>query len=131
MKTDIDIKDDIYNHLKGSSLAKTVTGGLYKRVRPVDSVLEDIVISVLANQNGQMQEAFVNVNIYVADNLVGNQYEEDSIRCRQLCRKAAEILEVGRGNGFRFTLDSQRVLEVVGRNEHLINNKLLYRQNNE
>lgn len=131
MKTDIEIKDDIYDYLSGSSIASAVTGGLYKRVRPIDSNSEDIVISVLANQNAQMQEAFVNVNIYVADNLLDGQYEEDTIRCRELCRISSDILEVGRGDGFRFTLDSQRVLKVEGRNEHFINNKLLYKQNNE
>lgn len=131
MKTDIEIKDDIYNLLKNSALTSAVSGGLYKRLRPINSELEDIVISVLANQNGQMQEAFVNINIYVADNLVGEQYEEDTIRCRQLCRIASEILDLGRGDGFRFTLDSQRVLKVDGRNEHFINNKLFYQQNND
>ena len=131
MKTDIEIKDDIYNYLKGSSLESAVTGGLYKRVRPTNSTSEDIVISVLANQNGQIQEAFINVNIYVADNWVEGQYEEDTIRCRTLCRIASELLEVGRGDGFRFSLDSQRVLKVEGRNEHFINNKLFYKQNNQ
>ena len=131
MKTDIEIKDDLYNYLKDSALVSAISGGLYKRRRPVNSDSEDIVISVLANQNGQIQEAFVNVNIYVADNLVDEQYEDDTIRCRQLCRIASDILEVGRGNGFRFTLESQRLLKVEGRNEHFINNKLFYRQNNE
>lgn len=131
MKTDIEIKDDIYDYLKDSSLTRTINGNLYKRLRPTNSTLEDVVISVLANSNGQMQEAFVNVNIYVKDNLVEGQYEEDTIRCRLLCRIASEVLELGRGDGYRFTLNSQRVLKVEGRNEHLINNKLLYQQNNE
>lgn len=131
MRTDIEIKDAIYDYLKDSQLTRAVDGILCKRLRPVDSDYEDIVISVLANQNGQIQEAFVNVNIYVRDNLVDRQYEEDTIRCRTLCRIAADVLELGRGDGYRFVLDSQRVLKVEGRNEHLINNKLLFQQNNE
>lgn len=131
MKTDIDIKDDIYLFIKGSRLAYEVNGELRKTVRPKDSNLEDIVISVLANQNAQIQEAFVNVNIYVKDVYRNNQNEEDTIRLRTLCNLAKSLLKLGRGNDFRFVLDSQRVLEVEGKAEHYINNKLLYMQCNE
>lgn len=131
MKTDIDIKDDIYSHLKESALEKSVDGRLCKRMRPNGSDKEDIVISVVANQNGQIQEAVVNVNVYVRDVFVRGQYEEDTIRCRELCRMAWEVLEVGRGGDYRFVLDRQRVLPVEGKNEHFINNRLIYMQNNE
>ena len=131
MKSDIDIKDDVYFHLKGSELEKAVNGKLSKTKRPAKSKKEDIVISVLANQNGQIQECFVNVNIYVKDLLRDGQYEENSSRCRELCQLAYETLKLGRGDGFRFVIDTQRVFEVEGTNEHLINNKLLYMQCNE
>ena len=45
MKSDIEIKDDIYKFIKGSALEKAVTGKLRKTRRPKDSNLEDIVIS--------------------------------------------------------------------------------------
>lgn len=131
MKTDIDIKDDIYSFIKGSKLEKKVSGQLRKTLRPSNSDKEDIVISILANNNGQMQEAYVNVNIYVPDVLRDNQAEENSSRLRTLCKESYELLEVGRGKDFRFVLESQRVLEVNGKDEHVINNKLLYKQNNE
>ena len=131
IKSDIDIKDDVYNHIKGSLLEKEVSGKLRKTKRPAGSNQEDIVISILDNGTGQMQEAFVNVNIYVSDNIRDNQNEEDVIRLRKLCKMSYELLEVGRGEGYRFTLDKQRVLEVNVKNEHLINNKLLYQCNNE
>lgn len=127
MKSDIDIKDDVFAHIKGSDLAKTVTGKLSKTLRPAKSDKEDIVISMLANSNTDIQEAFINVNIYVADVLRNDQYEENTIRLRELCNLAKKLLEVGRGEGYRFTLEEYRVLEVQGKNEHFINNKLLYR----
>lgn len=127
MKSDIDIKDDIYAFIKGSALTETVTGKLSKTLRPAKSDKEDIVISILANSNTDIQEAFVNVNIYVADVLRDDQYEENTIRLRELCNLAKDLLEVGRGDGYRFTLEEQRVMEVQGKNEHFINNKLLYR----
>lgn len=131
MKTDIDIKDDIYLFIKGTALEMSVTGKLTKRKRPKGSFLEDIVISVLANQNGQIQDAFVNVNVYVHDVDVDGQFEEDTIRLRELCRICEQTLKLGRGNDFRFVLDTQRVMEVNGKNEHFINNRLRYMQCNE
>ena len=127
MKSDIDIKDDIYLHIKGSDLAGMVTGKLSKTLRPAKSDNEDIVISMIANVNSDIQQAFVNVNIYVADVLRDEQYEENTIRLRELCYASKNLLEVGRGEGYRFTLEEQRVLEVNGKNEHCINNKLLYK----
>lgn len=131
MKSDIDIKDDIFNFLKGSELESAVTGKLSKRNRPTNSSNEDIVISILSNQNAQIQEAFVNVNIYVKDKIRDNQAEEHTERLRELCNVAKVLLDVGRGNDFRFNLDTQRVMKVNGKDEHFINNKLLYRQCNE
>lgn len=131
MKSDIDIKDDIFRFIQGSELEETVTGVLRKTKRPNKSDKEDIVISMLSNTNGQIQEAFVNVNIYVSDLFRNEQAEEDTIRLRELCDLSKSLLEVGRGEDFRFTLDTQRVMEVNGKNEHFINNKLLYRQCNE
>ena len=131
MKSDIEIKDDIYQIIKGSALEKAVTGKLKKTRRPANSNKEDIVISILENGSGQVQEAFVNVNIYVSDDVRDGQAEENSSRLRQLCKLATELLEVQRGEDYRFTLDKQRVMEVSGKNEHFINNKLLYKQVNE
>ena len=130
IKSDIEIKDDIYKFIKGSALEKAISGKLKKTKRPKDSNLEDIVISVLDNSCGQIQEAFINVNIYVPDIMNNGQTEENTIRLRELCNLAYNLLEVGRGKSYRFTLDKQRVLEVNGKDEHFINNKLLYKQNN-
>ena len=131
MKSDIEIKEDIYQIIKGSALEKAVTGKLKKTRRPANSNKEDIVISILENGSGQVQEAFVNVNIYVSDDVRDGQAEENSSRLRQLCKLATELLEVQRREDYRFTLDKQRVMEVNGKNEHFINNKLLYKQVNE
>lgn len=131
MKSDIDIKDDLYHHIKGSDLERMVTGKLSKTLRPAKSDNEDIVISILANVNSDIQQAFVNVNIYVADVLRDEQYEENTIRLRELCDASKELLEVGRGVSYRFTLEEQRVMEVQGKNEHFINNKLLYKFSKE
>lgn len=130
MKTDIDIKDDMYAVIKGSPLAKAVTGKLSKTLRPAGSYKEDIVISILANNNAELQEAYVNVNIYVKDNARDGQSEENSIRLRELCSLSRDLLERGYKDDFRYELSSQRVIAVEGKGEHIINNKVLYQQVN-
>lgn len=133
MKSDIEIKDAIYNVVKGSSLEKSITGKLSKTSRPAKSDKEDIVISMLDNGSGQIQEAFVNVNIYVPDYFRDGQAEENTIRLRELCKMSYELLFNCRGNGWHIiSKDSkQRVLKVNGKDEHLINNKLLIQISNE
>ncbi len=133
MKSDILIKDDIYKFIKNTTLATAVSGKICKQgVRPKGSDKEDIVISVIANVNGQIQEATVNVNVYVADDVKSDgQNQEATIRLRELCDIASETLEVGAGEDYRFTLESQRVIEVTDTREHVINNKIIYKQINE
>lgn len=68
MKSDIEIQKFVYHKIKGTSLEQNVSGKLSDRGRPNKSDKEDIVISVLANEGcGQIQRAYVNVNIYVSD----------------------------------------------------------------
>lgn len=132
MKNDIGIKTDVFKHIQGSELLSTVTGVLRKTgKRPKGSRKEDIIISMLANANGQMQVATVNVNIYVAANIVNGQAEEQTTRLDTLCELASSLFEVFRGDDFRATLIEQRVIEVEGADEYVINNKIEYKQLNE
>ena len=131
MISDIDIKDEFYRILKNSSLTKKVNGILSKTLRPSGSDAEDIVISILANGSGDIQEAYVNINIYVKDLVRGNQSEENTIRLRELSNLAIDILESGFGKNYRFTLESQRIMQVPGKSEHFINNKVLIKFSNE
>lgn len=129
MKTDIDIKDDIYRFVKNSELHSIINGGIYKTARPNNSALEDVVISVVANKNQELQEAIVYVNVYVKDVFAEGRYIEDSQRLRDICRLTARIFKVGSIDDARLTLDEQRVLKAETE-EHVISNKLLFRQYN-
>lgn len=131
MITDIEIKDGFHALLQGTALAGEVTGKIFKRTRPKNARLEDIVVSVLANETGQRQEAVVNVNVYVSDIVTDGQTEEDTRRLRLLSRLAAETLECGRIGGARFILSSQRVFAVPETKEHVINNRITITQINE
>jgi len=132
MKSDIAIKTDVFRHIKGSELERAVTGVVRKTgKRPHNSRKEDVVIRVLANVNGQIQTATVNVNIYVAAEIAKGQAEEKTIRLEELCDLAGSLFDVFRGPDFRATLLEQRVYEVEGADEYVINNKIEYKQINE
>jgi len=131
MRSDEDIKTNIFKFIKGSELHQAVTGKLSKRKRPKGSKKEDIVISILANENGQVQIAYVNVNIYVKDVIVDNQPEEDTLRLATLSTLADTLFGEFYGPEYTLTLLSQRVIEVEGAEEHVINNKIEYKTINE
>lgn len=128
----MEIKDDIYHLLKDSDLIKNVSGKLSKTLRPDGSDKEDVVISVLGeNPDVQVQELYLNVNVYVADVKRGNQYEENTIRLKELMTLSKNAFDLARGKGYRITVADQRSYEVPGKNEHFINNKILYHYCNE
>ena len=131
MKSDIDIKDDVWGIINKSDLKKEVTGKLRKTsVRPRDSRCEDIIISILANETKQKQIAYVNVNIYVSDYTRDGQSEEKSSRLRKLCQMSFDLFDNVRGNDFRLSITDSNY-ESAATSEHVINNKLLYQIINE
>lgn len=139
MKSDIDIQKWVYHKIKGTTLDKVASGILSDRGRPNGSALEDIVISTLANDGaGDIQTAYVNVNIYVKDlwNKERNAWELDTLRVGQLC-ELSKFLFNQFGDGFRVSDkdSSQTVIPagVVfqdGHTEHMINNKLFIKISN-
>lgn len=135
MKSDIDIKDDVYNVIEASALKAAITGSVCKRKRPFyatgSPTKEDVCIAVLANNTSQMQEAFVNVNIYVQDDNVKGQNEEKTKRLRDLCQLSFEVFKSVHGEDFRLSMSEQRVIECEGTGEHIINNKVLYQTIND
>lgn len=137
MQTDIDIRETVYALLVGSQLKAEVTGQISQVSRNPSSRLEDVVISVLANDNPrQIQEAYVNVNIYVKDvDFTANEttYKvEDVDRIATLSSLFASIFDKAIiGESYRITLDRQRIIAVDETHEHCINNRLLYQCVNE
>lgn len=132
MKTEDDIRQDVYNLIKGSELQTAITGKLCREDRPLDSELEDITIRVPSNVNGQIQAAYVYVNIYVQDELVEGRYQQNTLRTQALERLAADLFNVYNSHdSYRITLESQTVNQFETTNEHIIINRLLYRQSNE
>jgi len=137
MQTDIDIRETVYALLVGSQLKAEVTGQISQVSRNPSSHAEDVVISVLANDNPrQIQEAYVNVNIYVKDvDFTANEttYKVENVdRIATLSSLFASIFDKAIiGESYRITLDRQRIIAVDETHEHCINNRLLYQCVNE
>lgn len=133
MKTDIDICIDIFRIVTKSAIKKAITGHVSYTGR--ETAKEDCIISVLENMNGQIQDSKANVNVYVQDITSGGQKKANISRIGVLSNVCKDVFGDGKrsvfGDGFRITLEKQRVLSVNGKDEHVINNTIRYKYNNE
>lgn len=134
MKSDIEIQKWFYHKIKGTELEESVSGVLSDRGRPNGSDAEDIVIAVLANNgSGQIQTAYVNVNIYVKDqwNEERSAWERDTARLAELCDLSKFLYNLF-GDGIRVSDEDSTPPRVLpagvtfqdGHTEHFINNRL-------
>lgn len=129
MKTDIEITDELYEKISKSGLMDLLNGELRKNFkRKPDSDTNDVLIGVLANQNGKIQEATVNVNIYIKDVVIDDQSDEDRPKLRQVMKVASDFFEVIKYGNVRINLESQHYYSSEG--EQIINNRLLYKVKN-
>ena len=130
--TDIDIKDALHSWIVRSTLATSVSGKVYKDARPLNSKVEDIVIAVLARDAGyQIQEATVNVNVYVPDIRRGQEAIEDTARLRTLATACASLFEYRHEGDVIYALASQEIMKANGIDWHVINNRIQIKFNNE
>lgn len=147
MKSDIDIKDDIFQYLKGNvsfwnemrqyGFNDHSCISLLGRTKSQPS---EIVVSILANGGAtELQEAYVNVNVYVRDmkmeqatptaGTVENRVQDLST-LKEICQICSRHLSDVLGDTFKFTISSQRVFQEEGTEMSFVNNKLLYNQIN-
>lgn len=133
MKTSDEITTDLYRYIKQSVLASAVTGKIINgKDRTPNSTKEDVTVKMLANNLGQRQGAYINVNIFVPDTIRSGQYEKDDSRVPLLERTAMDVFETPiHIKGARIVLDSQLTFASDNGKEHIINNKLLYHIINE
>lgn len=130
MKSDGAIKTDVYRYINASGFMNNVNGRLSKTMRPHNSRKEDVVISILANEGTQLQTAIVNVNIYIQDQDVDGQFEENTVRLEEICKKAWNLLEMFRTDDYVVHAIEQRVYATES-GEHVINNQVEYKLIND
>ena len=130
MKSDGAIKTDVYRYINESGFMNNVNGKLSKTMRPHNSQKEDVVISILANEGTQLQTAIINVNIYIQDQDVDGQFEENTIRVDEICKLAWNLLEMFRTSEYVAHAIEQRVY-ATSTGEHVINNQVEYKLIND
>ena len=132
MKSDVEVRQDVFSVLKAAGINEIIGGSLRYIPRAEKSKAEDCVISVLDSNNAQIQDCIVNVNVYVQNISSGGESVENVTRTKQL----AGIFETLFKNDihtddFSMFLEKQRILPVVGKDEHVINNRINYKSINE
>ena len=131
MKTSGEIATGIYKYVK-EHLGGLISGQVINDKDRIETGKEDIVIKVLANNLAQLQESYVNVNIYVPDVLRKEVYVRKDERVIQLERAAMDLFEKPfRVDGARVVIENQTTLASNNGRDHVINNKLLYQIINE
>lgn len=132
LKSDNQIIDDVYRHLMRLKMNDLVSGRLCKRERMGEPGDEDVIILVIAQgMVDDVQEAAVNVNIYVRDILVEGQWVLNKRRIDELEPMAKEMLKLGGlGEDYSFYLEKQETFrnrDFDNPHEHYISNRLTYR----
>lgn len=130
MKSEVDIRDDIYAYIKKTSLATAINGKIYTDKRGRNSQLEDVYIRVSAATFGQVQTAIVEVHIYVPNILRHSDSVRDTARERELARIAADVFAYHHDGLWTIKMESQTVMEVEGIQQHDIICSLYYQHCN-
>ena len=101
MKTQNDILTALYLAAKASPI-DGLNGGIYKRIRPTDSELEDCVINTIGGVNGQfLQDGAILIKIFYNDVKENNTYFENTLRGGELEAMLLEFSNVLlKNNGF-------------------------------
>ena len=131
MKNDVEIRQDVFAMVKASAISSAISGEVRYLPRRKDSKSEDCIISVLDSDSKQIQDSIVNVNVYVPNIDNGGESLENIPRTEVLAKICEEALKYVYGDGFFISLEKQRILPVNGKDEHVINNRIRYKFNNE
>jgi hypothetical protein len=130
MKTTIDTDDVLYDLLKNSSLKSAITGKVYKRQRPVNSNLEDVVINSLPITNEQLQQCVSNVNVFVPNEKITVGETVDSVaneaRLKQLVALAVTVLTDGINGQFTWDIQQQTLIKDDESESHYINIRIQF-----
>jgi hypothetical protein len=134
-RTGTQVLADVYQYIKGSTLAEMVSGGVYyAETRPRDSKAEDIVIGYLAGVPADLQQIVVNINIFVPDidPWQNGVLAPDIARIATIETAAAEwshSLTVGTTDGkYQVSLyDNIHSGEATGIGQHYVNVQLRFR----
>ena len=129
MKTDLDAIQIVYESLvSGGGIG--IDGYVYKLIRPVGSLKEDIVINSITANSEQLQTVVLNVNLYVSDIAANinnqNQYLPNTARLNLLASKLNDRLTTLSGSGYLAYIEFQHTLAEKEIQQHYMNTRLVF-----
>lgn len=126
MKSNFDILNTLFKVLNVTNITNQISGKICKIKPYKNSQNEDIIINVLTNPNGYIQNGFANINIYVPDDENGINTK----RLKELIDIVTPLIDNVIYDDFRFQIYSQLGpfvdSEFKRDNLHFINIKLNY-----
>lgn len=132
MKTESDIRNDLYAYITTSELKKEISGKIFKyeEERPETSETEDIVIAPLTETPfNDIQEIIVMLRLYVKDlfDSVNNIYRADSIRLKELENICKETFLAFRTGDARCVAENIKTFKSDSTHEHCIVSRINYK----
>lgn len=127
MKQIFDTDTILFQTLKNdSTIASQLTGGVYIRQRPDNSVKEDIVVNTIAlSQEYVPQIGTSNINIHVADKTVNiggvQQKVADLVRLKTLSGLVLDKIRTVVVQGLTMTIEPQNLIKEDEINQHYVN----------
>ena len=127
MKQIFDTDTILFQTLKNdSAIASQLTGGVYIRQRPDNSVKEDIVVNTIAlSQEYAPQIGTSNINIHVADKTVNiggvQQKVADLVRLKTLSGLVLDKIRTVVVQGLTMTIEPQNLIKEDEISQHYVN----------
>lgn len=126
MKQTFDTDMILFKLLNDSAVASIITGGIYKRKRPNNSVKEDIVVNTITlTQDYFPQIGTSNINIHVADIdvKIGGvaQKVPDESRMKTLSEAVLSVVRNAMIPGISATVEMQSTIQEAEINQHFVN----------
>lgn len=127
MKQIFDTDTILFQTLKNdSAIASQLTGGVYIRQRPDNSVKEDIVVNTITlSQEYAPQIGTSNINIHVADKTVNiggvQQKVADLVRLKTLSGLVLDKIRTVVVQGLTMTIEPQNLIKEDEISQHYVN----------
>jgi len=126
MKQTFDTDTILFQKLKASAIVSEITGGIYKRQRPLNSRNEDIVVNtIILSQDYHPQIGTSNINIHVPDlsvNVAGvSQKMPNDARMKELSQMVLDLIRGEIVPGLLMSIEMQTVIKDSETDQHYVN----------
>jgi hypothetical protein len=116
MISTLQLVDTLFTRVQGGLISSAINGSIYKHSRPADSTKEDVVISMIAADNKQLQEAVLNFNIHAQNLSLGiggaiDNSQPDHARLKALEGLAITDLSDKWGTDYNFDIDGGSIIQ--------------------